>query len=143
MTSNKKEKVSYEEVAKAALAIQAEGAYPSIRLIRDRTGGSNSTVLEHCRVWKANQLLTSPLDESIPDTLRHALLNEFGRIAKTAREQLEVQLGQEQKQLEEANKLLAESEASIAEIEEQRHAEQEASTQKILLLEKDVSAKEA
>ena len=143
MTINKKEKVTYEEIAQAASALLAEGIDPSVRLIRDRTGGSNSTILEHYRSWKTNQLLASTVDESIPDALRHALLSEFGRIAKAAREQLEAQLRQTEKQLEEASKLLAESEERITDTEEQRKSENQAAAEKILSFEKALSAKEA
>lgn len=45
--------VTYEQVELACAQLKAEGIEPSVRLVVQRVGGSNTTVLEHVKRWKA------------------------------------------------------------------------------------------
>lgn len=46
--------VTYEQVELACAQLKAEGIDPSVRQVVQRVGGSNTTVLEHVKRWKAS-----------------------------------------------------------------------------------------
>ncbi len=136
----KKETITYSIFVQAVDDIRAEGQTPSVRLVRSRIGGSNSTLLEHLRRWQSDTTLASSVDDHISDSLKQELLIEFGRVTKNVRENLEAQLLQERVQSKEANDLLSEAETRIADLEEQVREEKEKANQTILALEKQLSA---
>ncbi len=53
--------VTYEQVELACAQLKAEGIEPSVRLVVQRVGGSNTTVLEHVKRWKASNPKTAPV----------------------------------------------------------------------------------
>ena len=53
--------VTYEQVELACAQLKAEGIEPSVRLVVQRVGGSNTTVLEHVKRWKASNPKTVPV----------------------------------------------------------------------------------
>lgn len=53
--------VTYEQVELACAQLKAEGIEPSVRLVVQRVGGSNTTVLEHVKRWKAANPKTVPV----------------------------------------------------------------------------------
>ena len=53
--------VTYEHVELACAQLKAEGIEPSVRLVVQRVGGSNTTVLEHVKRWKASNPKTVPV----------------------------------------------------------------------------------
>ena len=138
----KKEHITYPLFLQTVNQIKAEGQTPSVRLVRSRIGGSNSTLLEFLRRWQGESALASSIDETISDDLRQALLIEFGRVTKNVRENLETLLVQEKTQSNEANDLLNEAETRISELEAQIKETKEQADHAILLLEKQLSATE-
>ncbi len=138
----KKEHITYPLFLQTVNQIKAEGQTPSVRLVRSRIGGSNSTLLEFLRRWQGESALASSIDETISDDLRQALLIEFGRVTKNVRENLETLLVQEKAQSNEANDLLNEAETRISELEAQIRETKEQADHAILLLEKQLSATE-
>ena len=138
----KKEHITYPLFLQTVNQIKAEGQTPSVRLVRSRIGGSNSTLLEFLRRWQGESALASSIDETISDDLRQALLIEFGRVTKNVRENLETLLVQEKAQSNEANDLLNEAETRISELEAQIKETKEQADHAILLLEKQLSATE-
>ena len=53
--------VTYEQVELVCVQLKAEGIEPSVRQVVQRVGGSNTTVLEHVKRWKASNPKTVPV----------------------------------------------------------------------------------
>lgn len=128
---SKKEQVTYQVVAKAINELQADGQTPSVRLIRSKIGGSNSTLLEYLRRWQSDAELASAIEENISDTFQQALKAEFGRMTLTIRGKYEALLQQEKQQNKESQELLIEAETKIADLELQARENKEKSDQAI------------
>lgn len=136
----KKEDITYTLYVKTVGDLKAQGQPISVRAVQRMIGGSNSTLLTYQRQWQAEQALASTVEDSISDSLKQALLAEFGRMTQSTRERLETLLTQERQQLKEANELLAEAEGRQIGLEAQRQTEQTQATEKILTLEKQLAA---
>lgn len=137
---SKKEQVTYQVVAKAINELQADGQTPSVRLIRSKVGGSNSTLLEYLRRWQSDTGLASAIEENISEVFQQALKAEFGRMTLAIRGRYEALLQQEKQQNKESQELLAEAETKIADLELQARDNKEKSDQAILKLEKQLAA---
>jgi chromosome segregation ATPase len=137
---SKKDQVTYAAVAKAANELKAEGQQPSVRLVRLKVGGSNSTVLEHMQRWRAETTLATSVDAQISESLKNALLVEFGQVTKSLREELQAEINQERQQNKEICELMSETESRCVEIEANAHADREQAAAAILKLEKQLSA---
>jgi len=137
--SNKQD-VTYQQYLKAVGDLKSQGLPPSVRSVQKIIGGSNSTILEYQRKMQADVAMASTVEDGISDTLKQSLLAEFGRVVQSTRERLESQLAQERQQLKEANELLTEAEGRQTELEAQRQEENQQNTDKILILEKQLSA---
>jgi len=67
--------VTYDEVARVAEAILAEGGEPSTKNVRERLGsGSNTTIGEHLRRWRGKRA-----EMSVPE-VQTALPSEIARV---------------------------------------------------------------
>jgi ribosome-associated translation inhibitor RaiA len=137
---SKKDHVTYANFIKAANELKEEGLQPSVRLVRLKIGGSNSTLLEYLRRWHSDTALSASVDQQISDPLKDALLMEFGRVTQSLREKFQVEVNQERQQNKEVCELLAETESRCVEIEAKAHADREQAAAAILKLEKQLSA---
>lgn len=137
---SKKDQVTYANFIKAANELKEEGQQPSVRLVRLKIGGSNSTLLEYLRRWHSDTALAASVDQQISDPLKDALLAEFGRVTQSLREKFQAEINQERQQNKEICELLAEAESRCAEIEAKAHSDREQAAAAILKLEKQLSA---
>lgn len=137
---SKKEQITYQAVVKAINELKADDQVPSVRLIRSKVGGSNSTLLEHLRRWQGEAALASTTEEGISEIFQQSLKAEFGRMTLAIRDKYETALQQEKQQNKESQELLAESENRIADLEVQAREYKEKSDQAILKLEKQLAA---
>lgn len=137
---NKKDQVTYANFIKATNELKEEGQQPSVRLIRLKIGGSNSTLLEYLRRWHSETVLAASVDHQISVPLKDALLTEFGRVTQVLREKLQAEIDQERQQNKETRDLLSETENRCAEIEAKAHADREQAAASILKLEKQLAA---
>jgi len=56
--------ISYEQVVEAADKIVTEGRQPTIKAVRKELGtGSESTILEHLRKWRENQVINAEIEK--------------------------------------------------------------------------------
>lgn len=136
----KKDQVTFASFINAANELKEEGQQPSVRLIRLKIGGSNSTLLEYLRRWHSETALAASVDHQISAPLKDALLTEFGRVTQVLREKLQAEIDQERQQNKETRDLLSETENRCAEIEAKAHADREQAAASILKLEKQLAA---
>jgi chromosome segregation ATPase len=137
---NKKDQVTYASFIKAANELKEEGQQPSVRLIRLKIGGSNSTLLEYLRRWHSETALAASVDHQISAELKDALLTEFGRVTQVLREKLQAEIDQERQQNKETRDFLLETENRCIEIEAKAQADREQAAASILKLEKQLAA---
>lgn len=137
---SKKDQVTYANFIKAANELKEAGQQPSVRLVRLKIGGSNSTLLEHLRRWHGETALAASVDQQISEPLKDALLAEFGRVTQSLRDKLQAEINQERQQNKEICELLAEAENRCSEIEAKAQLDREQSAVAILKLEKQLSA---
>lgn len=137
---SKKNQLTYQAVVKAINELKADGHTPSVRLIRTKVGGSNSTLLEYLRRWQGEAALASTTEEGISDIFLQSLKAEFGRMTLAIREKYEAALQQEKQQNKESQELLTESENRIADLETLAREHKEKTDQAILKLEKQLAA---
>lgn len=137
---NRKNQVTYGVFVKAANELIAEGQQPSIRLVRLKIGGSNSTLLEHQQRWRSDTAQLAKVDNQISDSLKEALLTEFVRVTQSLSEKLQAEINVERQQNKEMHELLSETENRCAEIETKAQADSEHAAAAILKLEKQLSA---
>lgn len=109
--------ISYDQVARYAEAIKAEGGKPTPRLIRDRHGsGSFGTIHKLFQQWESMQALAIEAALSLPPSVQRAIL-EFVRTELSAgRADLEGRLSQTANCAED---LAAENQRQAAQIEDQ------------------------
>ncbi len=136
---SKKEQVTYQAVTKAINELKAEGQIPSVRLIRAKVGGSNSTLLEYLRRWQSEVALALATEDNISEGFQQALKAEFGRMTLAIREKYEAALQQERQQNKESQELLTEAETKIADMDSQARENKEKFDQTTLKLEKQLS----
>ncbi|MDP4154040.1 MAG: DNA-binding protein [Bacillota bacterium] len=134
-----KNDLTYAAFLNALQVIQAEGLTPSVRILRARVGGSNSTLVEYFRRWRGESETAKQIDENVSPALSDALKAEFGRIAQIVRADSAAQLSKAESEVREISDLLKESEYNLARSESQN--QEMASHQ--LELEKKLAALEA
>lgn len=84
--------VTYEAVAQAAVALRAEGVQPTVRLLQQRVGGSNTTVLKHFTAWKQANPAARPQQRDIPIEIVAAVESALARTEAAARSEIQAQL---------------------------------------------------
>ena len=88
----KPESITYDSVEQAANELRGAGITPTVRLVRQKVGGSNTTILRHLNVWKAANPPARHQVREIPAELVSALETTLGRIEATARAEIQGQL---------------------------------------------------
>ena len=134
-----KNDITYAGFLDALRTIQAEGLTPSVRIIRARVGGSNSTLVEYFRRWRSEAESAKQIGENVSSALLDALKAEFGRIAQIVRADSSAQISKAENEVKEISDLLKESERNLARSESQN----EETAAQLLELEKKLAALEA
>jgi chromosome segregation ATPase len=137
---SKKEKLNYQAVVNAINELRAGGQAPSVRLIRSKVGGSNSTLLEYLRRWQEESMLASKVDADVSEVFQQALKAEFGRVTSSVRETYEALLSEEKRHTAECQELLVETEARVADLESQLRENKDECAKAILKLERSLAA---
>jgi len=88
--------ITYGQVAAAADAMLGKGLEPTIRGIRDVTGGSPNTVHKHLTAWRDAQPKTVTEAPVLPANLAAAFAAEITRAAAEAKSEVETRLVQVQ-----------------------------------------------
>lgn len=109
-----KNDITYPEFLDAVRIILAEGLDPSVRTIRARVGGSNSTLVKYRRQWLSESESAQQINESVSSALSDALKAEFGRIAQTVRADSAAKISKAENEVKEISDLLKESERNLA-----------------------------
>jgi chromosome segregation ATPase len=126
--------VGYDEVAHIAQQIVEEGRTPTVRSVRGELGtGSNATILTHLNAWKARREQAAKDQATIlPDGVVSAIREAIDQAVRAARTELAARLGEAQVQIGEDQQLLADAEArlerleaSLAEAEKRAAADQQ------------------
>ena len=96
--------LSYDEVARAAEGIDAAGEKVTIARIRQQVGGAAETVTAFLSQWREARRTarTNGGGDGLPDSLRVALLREFGAQRQAAQAEMQEQIAE---QREAANEL--------------------------------------
>lgn len=134
-----KNDLTYAAFLNAVRVIQAEGLTPSVRIVRARVGGSNSTLVEYFRQWHSESEATQQIDENVSSALSDALKAEFGRIAQIVRTDSAARLAKADGEVKEISDLLKESERNL----ERSESQNQATAAHLLELEKKLAAQEA
>ena len=113
--------VTYEQVELACAQLKAEGIEPSVRLVVQRVGGSNTTVLEHVKRWKASNPRTVPVrSDDLPIDVMSSLQSMRDRAEATGEAKFAARLKEaedERNDVAKENKqLLAQNEALQTEV---------------------------
>lgn len=87
-----REGLSYDEVARVAIELRAQGAKVSTRAVLAQTGGSASTVHKHLRQWWNDHPEPTAAPAELPLALQRALQDELRRIEAAARADAECRL---------------------------------------------------
>lgn len=96
----KPDSVTYELVEQAANELRGAGVTPTVRLVRDKVGGSNTTILRHLNAWKAANPPARHQVREIPIEVVTALESALNRVESTARAEVQAQLVEIQGTLE-------------------------------------------
>ena len=134
-----KNDLTYAAFLNAVQVIQAERLTPSVRIVRARVGGSNSTLVEYFRRWHSDSEATKQIDENVSSALSDALKAEFGRIAQIVRTDSAARLAKADGEVKEISDLLKESERNL----ERSESQNKEITSYGLELEKKLAAQEA
>ncbi len=94
--------LSYDEVASAAKVIDAAGEKVTIARIRQQVGGAAETVTAFLSQWREARRTARTSGDGLPDSLRMALLREFGAQREAAQAEMHERLAE---QREAANEL--------------------------------------
>jgi chromosome segregation ATPase len=135
--------LSYQSLSTACHELLASGEKPSVRKIRERIGGSFSTISVLLQQWQEEQSFVNKIDLDLSDPFRQAVLAEFGRVTTTLRQRFLEQLNTEKSQLKEIQSLLAECEAKNEQITEDFTLHQKTTAQNLLALEKELASAKA
>ena len=108
--------ITQEQVNAIANAMQADGAKPTARGIRDHLGiGSMATVLKYLQVWQGEQRRPPDAPATLPSALQRSLMDFAAHEVATAKAELHAELVATQQ----ANRdLIAESERQMAALEQ-------------------------
>jgi hypothetical protein len=99
--------ISREQVFAAADELQAAGQKPTLEAIRQRLGGSYTTLAPLLREWKAAQAVAGvPMSEPVPENITGRLEDVAAEIWKSALDLAHSRLQEERAALDEARKQL-------------------------------------
>lgn len=92
--------VTYEAVEQAANELRGAGLVPTVRVLREKVGGSNTTVLKHLTAWKAANPPAKHQAREIPIEIVAAVESALNRAEAAARSEIQAQLVEMQATLE-------------------------------------------
>jgi len=88
--------ITYDQVSAAADAIIGDGLQPTISAVREKTGGSPTTVHKHLTAWKTTRPQAMASAPELPASLLLQLATELEKSAAQARAEIEHKLVQAQ-----------------------------------------------
>lgn len=136
MNIKRRKRITYNAFVKAIREITEEGQSPSVRTIRSRIGGSNSTLLQYLQRWEKEINQGIPFNEGTPELLKQSRLLENISVLQTDQSRLNEALIQEKELMKEFCDLLTELQDQIANLKVQYQAEVRSISRKIYYLEK-------
>lgn len=83
-------KITYQSVARICNEMKTHGQNPSVRTIRDRTGGSFTTIADHLKQWREETSRAEAVESKISNELTNAILAEFHQVAYEASSRLQL-----------------------------------------------------
>ncbi len=111
LLSNGEWLLDYFTVAKICNQMKLTGEKPSVRKIRERTGGSFTTIAEFLKEWRAESVLADSTEMTISEELQKAILAEFAEVAMAVQSSLQESIDEKDVDFKEAKEALAEHEA--------------------------------
>jgi chromosome segregation ATPase len=108
--------VTFEAVEQAANELRGAGVLPTVRLLREKVGGSNTTVLRHFTAWKAANPPARHQPREIPIEIVAAVESALARAEAAARAEIQAQLVEVQTTLDDVtreNEYLQDQAASL------------------------------
>ena len=93
--------LSYDEVAHAAEAIDAAGEKVTIARIRQQVGGAAETVTAFLSQWREARRTARTSGDGLPESLRMALLREFGAQREAAQAEMHERLAEQREAAQE------------------------------------------
>ena len=103
-------KITYQDVAKICNQFQATGDKPSARKIREKIGGSFTTITEYLKKWRHETQLSESSDMTISEELQKAILAEFAQVASQVQFSLQETIDEKEVDLQETREALSECE---------------------------------
>lgn len=83
--------MTFEAVAKVSNALVAEGLKPTVRAVRERLGGSNTTLVRHLRAWNEARSVLEHQSRDLPGELVLAMRRSLAAAEEAGRSQLSQQ----------------------------------------------------
>lgn len=140
----RKHPVDYQSVAQACNALVEAQEKPSVRKLQAKLGGSFSTLSTFLNRWlEQQQAITETGTNDISLALKQALLAETAQAVAKAKAALTAQLQAQATQLAEVQELLSVQEAKIEELTLQMEDATIQHQERVLVLEKSLSAAES
>ena len=102
--------ITYQAVAKICNHLKATGDKPSVRKIREKIGGSFTTITEHLQKWRHETQLSESSDMAISEELQKAILAEFAQVASQVQFSLQETIDEKEVDLQETREALSECE---------------------------------
>ena len=102
--------ITYQAVAKICNQLRMTGDKPSARKIREKLGGSFTTITEHLKKWRIETQLSESSDMAISVELRKAILAEFSQVASQVKCSLQATVDEKELDLHETREALTECE---------------------------------
>lgn len=103
--------ITYFTVAKICNQMKLTGEKPSVRKIRERIGGSFTTIAEFLKKWRDETVLADSTEMAISEELQKAILAEFAEVAMAVKSSLQESIDEKDVDFKEAKEALAEHEA--------------------------------
>ena len=113
--------ITYQSVAKTCNQMRVLGEKPSVRKIRDRIGGSFTTIAEHLKKWREESQMAASTDLDISQELKQALLAEFSEITNTVKFAMNATIDECKSDLQDAHLAISTYEIQINKLELQTH----------------------
>lgn len=104
-------KITYQNVARICNEMKLHGETPSVRKIRERTGGSFTTISDYLKQWREETERAETVETRISEELTNAILAEFHQVAHEASSHLQKKLDEKEVDLTETREALTEYEA--------------------------------
>lgn len=106
--------VTFEAVERVSNALVAEGLKPTVRSVRERLGGSNTTLVRHLRAWNEARSVLDHQARDLPGELVLAMRRALSAAEQSGRSQLLQQLESAQQT---ADELVQECDALVGRLE--------------------------